>query len=137
MQAGIGATLSGATGFRRSHQQAVAVQRLLSRRTAAGVAALTAYDDVRLAWLAAQGDDVATAFVDETLGELATAPAELRETVRIYLRERGNAPRAAERLYVHRNTVLQRLQTAERLLPRPLAAAHLEIAVALETLHWR
>lgn len=137
VQVGIGSTLPGAGGFRRSHQQALAVQRLLSRRTAPDDARLTSYDDVRLAWLATQAEDVASAFVDEALGDFATAPAELRETVRIYLDERGNAPRAAERLYVHRNTVLQRLQTAERLLPRPLASAHLEVAVALETLRWR
>ena len=39
-------------------------------------------------------------------------------------------------LYTHRNTVLNRLQRAERLLPLPLAGHGLEIGVALEITQW-
>jgi len=44
-----------------------------------------------------------------------------------------SVPRA---LYTHRNTVLNRLQRAERLLPFPLAGHGLEIGVALEIAQW-
>ena len=36
------------------------------------------------------------------------------------------------RLYTHRNTILNRLQRAERLLPFPLAGHGLEVGAALE-----
>ncbi len=36
----------------------------------------------------------------------------------------------------HRNTVLNRLQRAERLLPLPLAGHGLEVGVALEIAQW-
>ena len=39
-------------------------------------------------------------------------------------------------LYTHRNTVLNRLQRAERLLPLPLAGHGLEVGVALEIAQW-
>jgi hypothetical protein len=44
----------------------------------------------------------------------------LRETLLAWLAEGGNARRAAERLHAHKNTVLYRLQRAQRLLGRPL-----------------
>ena len=43
---------------------------------------------------------------------------------------------AARALYTHRNTVLNRLQRAERLLPFPLAGHGLEVGVALEIARW-
>jgi hypothetical protein len=48
----------------------------------------------------------------------------------------SSAPRAARALYTHRNTILNRLQRAGRLLPLPLAGYGLEIGVALEIAHW-
>jgi DNA-binding PucR family transcriptional regulator len=54
----------------------------------------------------------------------------------VYIREQFSAARAARALYTHRNTVLNRLQRAERLLPLPLAGYGLEVGVALEIAQW-
>jgi PucR C-terminal helix-turn-helix domain len=57
-------------------------------------------------------------------------------TVRVYLRELSNAPRAAKVLFTHRNTIRTRIARAEHLLPRPLSHNSLEVAVALELAAW-
>ena len=75
-------------------------------------------------------------FVHRTLGEFASAPAELRETARVYLREESNASRTARVLYTHRNTVLGRLARMTELLPAPLDGRVLQVALALEIVHW-
>ena len=61
---------------------------------------------------------------------------ELRDTLCVYIGEQFSAARAARALYTHRNTVLNRLQRAERLLPFPLAGHGLEVGVALEIAQW-
>src|SRR5207247_7656580 len=63
------------------------------------------------------------------------AAARLRETLRISLSEGESAPRAAKRLYTHRNTVLHRVARAEELLGHPIADRRLELALALELTH--
>ncbi|MBN4668593.1 PucR family transcriptional regulator, partial [Pandoraea nosoerga] len=40
-------------------------------------------------------------------------------------------------LHTHRNTFLRRLESAQRLLPRPLDHTSVHVAVALEALQWR
>ncbi|MBA2348711.1 MAG: helix-turn-helix domain-containing protein, partial [Solirubrobacterales bacterium] len=81
-------------------------------------------------------EERADEFVRRTLGELATAPVELRETLRTYLREDCNATRTARVLFAHRNTVLGRLARADELLPAPLAGRGLQVGLALEIVHW-
>jgi DNA-binding PucR family transcriptional regulator len=66
----------------------------------------------------------------------AGADPELRDTLGVYIREQFSASRTARALYAHRNTVLGRLQRAERLLPLPLAGRGLEVGVALEIAQW-
>ena len=56
-----------------------------------------------------QDPDRADRFVTRTLGELATAPAEIRAAVLAFITEQCNASRAAAQLYTHRNTVLRRI----------------------------
>ncbi|MEV4418943.1 helix-turn-helix domain-containing protein [Patulibacter sp. NPDC049589] len=130
----VGSSLPGLTGFRDSHREAVATQRLLMRGTD-GPRAIT-YAEVRVASLALQDEDRARAFVAAARGARAGADAELRETVRVYLREDSSAPRAATLLHTHRNTVLKRLARADRLLPQPLAGRGLEVHLALELERW-
>jgi DNA-binding PucR family transcriptional regulator len=48
----------------------------------------------------------------------------------------GNATATASALFTHRNTVIRRIASAERLLRRPLHQDPLSVAVALETLRW-
>ncbi|WP_256333373.1 helix-turn-helix domain-containing protein [Streptomyces sp. cf386] len=71
------------------------------------------------------------------LGELETAEPESTEAVRVFIAAQCNVSHAADRLYVHRNTLLRRLARADRHLPRPLAANVVEVASALEVLRRR
>jgi DNA-binding PucR family transcriptional regulator len=71
--------------------------------------------------------------VARTLGQLTDAESELRDTLCVYIGEQFSAARA---LYTDRNTILNRLQRAERLLPFPLAGHGLEVGVALEIAQW-
>jgi len=130
----LGRVADGTEGFRRSHLDARATQRVLSRTTKR--AQLARWEEIELIALITQDESRAHEFVQHTLGELAHADPDLRETLRIYLREQSNAPRAARLLYTHRNTVLTRLGRAEKLLPRPLAESSLEVATALEVARW-
>ena len=129
----VGPSGTGADGFRRSHFDAVATQRLMSRRPDLRVAR---FADVQLVALALADEQGAREFVARTLGTLADADPDLRDTLCVYIGEQFSAARAARALYTHRNTVLNRLQRAERLLPLPLAGHGLEIGVALEIAQW-
>ena len=124
---------TGVDGFRRSHFDAVATQRLMSRRPDLRVAR---FADVQLVTLAIQDEQRAREFVARTLGRLADADPELRDTLCVYISEQFSASRAARALYTHRNTVLNRIQRAEQLLPFPLADHGLEVGVALEIARW-
>ena len=129
----VGPAGTGVDGFRRSHFDAVATQRLMSRRPDLRAAR---FADVQLVTLTLQDEQRAREFVARTLGKLADADRELRDTLCVYIGERFSAARAARALYTHRNTVLNRLQRAERLLPLPLVGHSLEIGVALEIAQW-
>ena len=94
------------------------------------------FADVQLVALALQDEQRAREFVVRTLGTLAGAEGELRDALCVYIGEQFSAARAARALYAHRNTVLNRLQRAERLLPFPLAGHGLEVGVALEIAQW-
>ncbi len=131
----LGSAGAGIEGFRASHADAFAAQRLMARL--GSNPHLVRYADVKVVALLTQDESRALAFVAETLGELEGGPAVLRETLRTYLRAQSNATRAAEQLYAHRNTIVARLAKAEELLPRPLAESALDVAVALEVMHWR
>jgi len=123
----------GVDGFRRSHFDAVATQRLMSRRPDLRVAR---FADVQLVTLAIQDEQRAREFVARTLGALADADRELRDTLCVYIGEQFSAARTARALYTHRNTVLNRLQRAQRLLPLPLTGHGLEVGTALEIAQW-
>src|SRR4051794_2369834 len=136
IRAAVGPSYPGLAGFRRSHDGAVATQGLVAR--ARGGERLTTYRDVEVTTLVAQDPRRMSDFVRTTLGPLAgrdAAAARLRETLRIYLSEGESAPRAAQRLYAHRNTVLQRVARAEELLGHSIADRRLELALALELTH--
>jgi DNA-binding PucR family transcriptional regulator len=88
--------------------------------------------------LAAQEPDRAAEFVATALGALAADEpnaARLRETLRVFLDEAENAPRAAKRLHTHRNTVLQRVARATEILGHRPGERRLALALALELAH--
>jgi DNA-binding PucR family transcriptional regulator len=130
----IGTPANGIEGFRRSHQDAVEARRLVARLGTP--TRVITFEDVRLVSLLTQDPVRAQEFVNQVLGDLAAAPPELHETVRTYLRLMGNATATASALFTHRNTVIRRITTAERLLPRPLHQDPLSVAAALETVRW-
>ncbi|WP_073486374.1 PucR family transcriptional regulator [Streptoalloteichus hindustanus] len=122
-------------GFRRSHLDAAATQRMLTRLTSPRQVAR--YEDVQLVALLTAEPSQADEFLTATLGDLCHADPDTQETVATYVREQCNTTRTAERLYTHRNTVLRRLARADELLPRPLAENVVDVAAALEVLRWR
>lgn len=130
----VGSSAPGLAGFRRSHLDALATQRLMLR--ASGDLQVATHDDVDVVALLAADEERAHEFVARTLGNLAGVEPELRETLRVYLREDASATRAARALFTHRNTVLNRLHRAEALLPVPLPGRGLQVALALEIVHW-
>lgn len=129
-----GSPSAGMAGFRRTHREAVAARRFVERSPVRDQ--FIAYEDVRVAVLASHDQEAAALFVTDTLGALVSAEPVIRETLRVFLQEGASTSRAAARLYTHRNTVLNRLERAERLLPRPLEGRHLSVGLALELLRW-
>ena len=129
----VGPTQRGITGFRRSHEAALSVHRLLAGNPDSG--RLATYEELEVTALAAQDERRASEFVTATLGPLAEetpAATRLRETLRIFLEEAENAPRAAARLHTHRNTVLQRVARATELLGYRPGERRLALELALE-----
>ncbi|HWS94047.1 MAG TPA: PucR family transcriptional regulator [Mycobacterium sp.] len=115
----IGSTAPGIEGFRRSHFDAIATQRLLARLHSPQRVA--SFDTVELVSLVTQDATRADQFIKRTLGKFESASPELQTTVRTFVAEQCNASRAATRLYTHRNTLLRQLTRADELVPRPLA----------------
>ncbi|BBX95529.1 Rv1453 family transcriptional regulator [Mycobacterium lacus] len=131
----IGTTAPGVEGFRRSHLDALTTQRTLARLESHQQVAFFA--DVQLVSLITQNPQAASEFITSTLGDLESASPALQQALLTFINEQCNASRAAKRLYTHRNTLLRRVESAQRLLPRPLDHTTVHIAVALEALQWR
>ncbi|MGV0806580.1 PucR family transcriptional regulator [Mycolicibacterium setense] len=129
-----GTNKAGMAGFRRTHREAVAARRVVERSQL--LAPFTAYEEVRIADLASHDAEAAADFIAETLGQLLHADPNLRETLRVYLQEDGNAARTAARLFTHRNTILNRVDRAQQLLPLPLSGRRLSVGLALELNRW-
>jgi DNA-binding PucR family transcriptional regulator len=131
----IGPTARGVEGFRRSHLEAIRMQRTLDRLRSDQQVAF--FEDLQMVALIVRNPDAANEFIKTTLGDFETASAELQETLLTFINEQCNASRAAKRLHTHRNTLLRRLESAQRMLPRPLENTSVRVAVALEALRLR
>lgn len=124
---------SGLEGFRGGHRQALRARRL-AEISQAGRGGVVRFDEVETLCVMSEDPELLAGFVARKLGALATESSSarrLRETVLVWLREGGNASRAAERLRTHKNTVRNRLQRAEQLLGRPLEEDRLGLELAL------
>jgi DNA-binding PucR family transcriptional regulator len=133
VRAAVGPTERGIEGFCRSHDAAIGVHRLLAGQPEGE--RFATYAELEVTALAAHDERRAADFVSATLGPLAADEpnaARLRETLRIFLEEADNAPRAALRLHTHRNTVLQRIARATELLGHGVGERRLALALALE-----
>jgi DNA-binding PucR family transcriptional regulator len=132
----VGPTRRGVTGFRRSHAAALAIQRLLAGHPEGERLAI--HHELEVTALVAHDQERTAEFVGSTLGQLAAdtpTAARLRETLRVFLDEAENAPRAAGRLHTHRNTVLQRVARASELLGHDPGERRLAVELALELAH--
>ena len=125
---------TGMDGFRRSHLDAQAAQRVLGRLKSN--VQLVSYDRVRLMAFLSKDAKSIQHYSGHVLGDLAQAPAAVRQSLHAFLECGCNATEAAKRLHTHRNTLLRRLAKAEDMLPRPLAENRIQVAVALEALYW-
>lgn len=111
---GVGGQLAGADGLRRSYRQAVDALRL--GREIFGTGRTTLYSDLGLyrLLLSIRENPELDEFYQDTMGKLATYDAksdgELLRTLEAYFSSHGSPTEAAERLHVHRNTLLYRLQ---------------------------
>lgn len=134
LRVAIGEPAQGVEGFRRSHFDALTAQHMMMRLQSRQQVAT--FDDIHMIALLTQRPDRADEFIKSTLGAFVSASDVLRNTLLTYINEQCNAARAAQQLYIHRNTLLSRLDAAQRLLPRSLDHNTVRIAVALEALKW-
>jgi DNA-binding PucR family transcriptional regulator len=131
----IGSTATGFGGFSCSHRDAMATQRTLIRLRSRQQIAFFA--DVQLVALLTENGDGADEFIRATLGDFESADPTLHKTLLAYINAECNASRAAKRLYTRRNTLLHRLDAAQKLLPRDLDNKLVEVAVAIKVALWR
>ena len=125
----------GVAGFRRTHLDAVAAQRMLDR-LGSGLSVVR-YEDVHLVDLLSSDVAAADRFVDDVLGDFRNADPVLHQTVLTYVDEGLNRTTTAERLYTHRNTIDRRLARVDEFLPEPFVRNAVEVTAALTLLRVR
>ena len=132
-----GDAAKGTTGFRLTHQQAIAAQAVAL--AAGSPPTAVAFSEVAPVAMMLGSSDLLRAWVLSTLGGLATDDeqhARLRDTLLTFLQLRGSYKATAERLTVHKNTVQYRLRKAEESLGRPVGANQDDVELALRASRW-
>lgn len=136
----LGSCQSGADGFRRSHEEAIQVHRMVSL---GGVPdrSLVSFDEPGLAATAllSQNLDAARSWVHTVLGDLARdndTSARHRDTLRTFLRHDMNYTATAEAMVMHKNSIKYRLTSAEAVLGHPVAENRLDVELALTACEW-
>lgn len=122
----------GLNGFRRTHEEALAAQRLAL--LSGCEQPITWYADVEIVSLLAHDSQGAQALIARELSGLTGrdhASDKLRRTTLAYLRCACSATAAARELGVHTNTVRYRIEQAEQALGRPLHGLELPLQLAL------
>jgi DNA-binding PucR family transcriptional regulator len=129
----VGEPAPGLEGFRLSHEQALAAQRVVQLAPKAR-SAIERYRDLMLESLVLGDRIPIERFIQEELGKLAertAMAARLRDTVETFLDSRQSPSRTATRMGLHKNTVIYRLDRAAQLRGRPLSDHRLELETAL------
>jgi PucR C-terminal helix-turn-helix domain/GGDEF-like domain len=124
---------AGVAGFRRSHEEAKEAARIGALVGDARPSVMS-YARVELVSLLASDLPRARAFVASQLGPLAVTGGtaeRLRETVLAFLVSGGSPTRVAEELFVHKNTVAERIKRAEEMLGRGVNESPVELEAAL------
>jgi hypothetical protein len=133
----VGAPAPGVQGFRRSHVNAQAVERL--RASPGAVSASMAYDDVDLEVLLLADLDAARQFVERVLGKLGghqSRVVQLRRTLKLYLDHDRSLSKVAATQHISRNTVTYRVQQAFNLCAHPSGQGTQRLHTALVISHW-
>ncbi len=127
----------GLTGFRLTHQQALAAQAVAL--AAGSPPRVVTFGQVAPVAMMLGSADLLRAWVLATLGGLATDDehhARLRDTLLVFLQSGSSYKTAAEQMVLHKNTVHYRIRKAEESLGRPAARNRYDIALALKASHW-
>ena len=127
----------GVTGFRLTHQQALAAQAVA---LAAGTPPrVVTFGEVAPVAMMLGSADLLRAWVLATLGGLAADDehhARLRDTLLVFLQAGGSYKTTAEQLVLHKNTVQYRIRKAEESLGRPAGENRHDVELALRVSHW-
>ncbi|MCK9247407.1 MAG: helix-turn-helix domain-containing protein [Solirubrobacteraceae bacterium] len=129
----VGEPGAGVPGFRASHEDAVEAARVADL-VGEHAGPVTRYAHVELVSLLAADLPRARAFVARRLGALAAndePTARLRETALAYLATGGGTTLVAKELFIHPNTVGNRMKKAEELLGRRVADDSVMLIAAL------
>lgn len=100
---------------------------------------MTSFADVAPLALMSSSIELLRTWVIETLGSLAADDdhnARLRDTLWVFLQEKGSFQAIAERLTLHKNTVQYRVRKAEEALGRPIDDQRVQVELALLAAEW-
>ncbi|MGW6194581.1 PucR family transcriptional regulator [Kribbella sp. NPDC055110] len=136
----VGSPAAGPDGFRVTHLEALRAQQvaLAARDRAEQVTAFTD-PQVRTAAMMAADLEGTSRLVWNALGPLAAdteSAARSRETLLVFLEEKGSYLATAERIHLHKNTVKYRVDKALEERGRPLDDERLELELALVACRW-
>lgn len=129
----IGPVARGVQGFRRSHLLAREYAAVASRLPPGIAPDIADTETMSYLSLLLRDPERAEWFVATELGALATGAVsdrENRETLRLYLETGQSLAETAERLRIHRNTVVYRLKRIEQAIGRPIASRRHELYAA-------
>ena len=140
LQAAIGTPAAAEAGFRITHLEAIRAQQVALAAKSSSLR-LTAFTDpgVRAAAMLASDLDGARRLVAKALGGLAAdteGAMRLRDTLMVFLAEKGSYTATAEQIHLHKNTVKYRVDKAVDERGRPLDDERLELELALIAARW-
>jgi len=133
-----GSAAKGTTGFRITHQQAIAAQAVVLASGSPAPRAVT-FSQIAPVAMMLTSRELLWPWVLSTLAGLATDDehhARLRETLLVFLQSGGSYKTTAEQLMLHKNTVQYRIRKAEESLGRPVADNRHDVELALLASHW-
>jgi DNA-binding PucR family transcriptional regulator len=128
----------GTTGFRITHQQAIAAQAVALASGSPAPRAVTFSQVAPVAMMLA-AKELLRPWVLSTLAGLAADDehhARLRETLLVFLQSGGSYKATAQQLTLHKNTVQYRIRKAEESLGRPLGDHRHDVELALQASRW-
>ena len=128
----------GITGFRLTHQQALAAQAVALAAGSPPPRVVT-FGEVAPVAMMLGSADLLRAWVLATLGGLATDDehhARMRDTLLVFLQSGGSYKATAEQMVLHKNTVQYRIRKAEESLGRPAAENRSDVELALQASRW-